>query len=294
MFRLLTTGVLVLLATRAEASSLSYLYLEGIRGEAVSARHSGWIEVESFSFGASSVTNAPVNFLPLQVTKLLDKATPQLFLHVANGRQIRNGVLDVVRTDSAGVRLLQLHLSDVIVSGVQQSGPAGEIPMEVVSLNYAAAKWTYTEISADGRPLRDIVCSWNSADNTGSGGTIALDSDNDGMPDDYELLYGLRIDASDADEDLDGDGMTNLEEFRAGTIPNEANSTFRVSGARTAAGGASLSWEGAPGKTYRLMAATSPSGPFEFIRFLTEEEASAGNLQLPTTGSFQFFILELE
>ncbi len=46
------------------------------------------------------------------------------------------------------------------------------------------------------------------------------DFDNDGMPNDYEDLFGLNKFVDDADGDLDGDGLTNLEEFNAGTLPN--------------------------------------------------------------------------
>lgn len=50
------------------------------------------------------------------------------------------------------------------------------------------------------------------------------DSDMDGMPDSFENLHGFNptID-SDANEDFDGDGATNLEEFRRGTNPKEFN-----------------------------------------------------------------------
>lgn len=54
-------------------------------------------------------------------------------------------------------------------------------------------------------------------------GTQANDSDNDGMPDDWELANGLNpFDPADADLDNDGDGATNLEEYINGTDPNSA------------------------------------------------------------------------
>jgi hypothetical protein len=50
----------------------------------------------------------------------------------------------------------------------------------------------------------------------------SADSDADGMPDWWELLYGLDPnDATDAEGDLDGDGISNLSEWLAGTIPNK-------------------------------------------------------------------------
>jgi hypothetical protein len=47
------------------------------------------------------------------------------------------------------------------------------------------------------------------------------DTDSDGMPDAWELQYGLDpTDPSDAQSDRDNDGVTALDEFLAGTIPS--------------------------------------------------------------------------
>lgn len=45
------------------------------------------------------------------------------------------------------------------------------------------------------------------------------DFDNDGMTDDWEYFYGLPATVYDADVDSDDDGLTNVEEFLAGTNP---------------------------------------------------------------------------
>ncbi len=51
------------------------------------------------------------------------------------------------------------------------------------------------------------------------------DSDNDGMPDTWEINHGLNPnDPSDANEDPDKDGLTNIEEYRLNTDPHVADS----------------------------------------------------------------------
>lgn len=68
-------------------------------------------------------------------------------------------------------------------------------------------------------------------DGDGSPDSVDKDDDNDGMPDAWELFFGLDPTVNDADLDLDGDGISNRDEYRAdlepdspgvGAAPNQA------------------------------------------------------------------------
>lgn len=54
---------------------------------------------------------------------------------------------------------------------------------------------------------------------------FAVDSDNDGMPDDWEVQYALNPIDNDAATDADGDTLSNFQEYQLGTKPNGPGST---------------------------------------------------------------------
>lgn len=73
--------------------------------------------------------------------------------------------------------------------------------------------------------LRQLVADMRHWRIAGARVAVRRDTDGDGLPDDFEQAFGLDPeDPSDATADPDGDGLTNIEEFRHGSHPHLADS----------------------------------------------------------------------
>lgn len=100
------------------------------------------------------------------------------------------------------------------------------------------------------------------------------DTDQDGLPDDWERFYLGSLTAG-ADDDSDSDGASNRNENLAGTDPGKASSVFRLeSRGYDGDGNATLRFSIAPSQRYRVE--TSPD--------LVHWAAAQGTLSYPESG----------
>lgn len=93
---------------------------------------------------------------------------------------------------------------------------------------------------------------WAAATPTPAQAISSGDQDGDGLPDNWETTYGTAVDVADADADPDGDGLTNLEEYLAGTHPNDPSSCLRLEIVDAGGGSTTLQFDAVAGRTYSL------------------------------------------
>jgi len=170
---LAATTAILLAAMPLEAASDYLLVLDGIAGESTDAKYPRSIEVESFSFGAANAGTTTggtgggagkVSFSDISFMKRLDKASPLLYLHCAQGKHIPTATLYVRKAGDKPVEYYVVKLTDVLISSVQTSG-GGDVVMESLSLNFSKIEFSYAAQKPDGSLETPVKSGWDIAEN---------------------------------------------------------------------------------------------------------------------------------
>jgi type VI secretion system secreted protein Hcp len=147
-----------------------FLKIDGIPGESRDSQHKGEIELESFSWGATSSGACEggggagmVQIQDFHFVKRLDKASPKLFLACAAGQHVKTAVVTGRHAGRQSQDFLVYRLSGVQVSSYQigaLSHAAGE-PSDQISLNFGRVEIEYRPQKPDGTLDSPITVGWD-------------------------------------------------------------------------------------------------------------------------------------
>ncbi|MEP4079842.1 hypothetical protein [Haloferula sp.] len=311
-------GLIVLVATlgNATASIDAYLSLRRLGSGDLLVDQ---VQILSFSKGTESTVNSGSPGSGGEVSSSAAKSamlgfTPnaavnEMFVGLASGRPYQL-LITLIESSGGGAEddrvLTEVAFDHVLFSDLQYSAADGEDLVEVeVEFLYGAIYWTEYQIGEEGSNGVMDQIGWShslnqevftnffegdgSGDGGGGGGSGELDTDGDGMPNTWEDANGLNKNLKDGGENLDGDSLTNFQEFVAGTDPQSASSFFRCR--IEFDGGVELEWSSLSGRRYRIMHSTSLADGFQLLEEIDASDGSTTSYT-PAPASGPFFKIE--
>ena len=157
-FFYLFLGLIGFKAAPAMAAQDIFLCIDGLEGETQDPRYPGCMDVLAWSWGVSNSGSTHVgggtgagtaNFQDISVTKYVDKSSPDIMLHTANGKVFPKVEIYLHKPCvecKVSEPYYQLKLENILVSSVSTGGSGGEDRItENVSLNFSKVQWCYTE-----------------------------------------------------------------------------------------------------------------------------------------------------
>jgi len=133
--------------------------------------------------------------------------------------QLKNNSVEIrcIASDLSGIKSVTVTISfpDNRSATYRMTNTSHDTKYTYISTYKLLGKYNYSITVTDNKGNENITAEksfWITAN--------LNDTDNDGMPDAWEIKYELNpYDPRDASQDADHDGITNLEEYKAGTNP---------------------------------------------------------------------------
>jgi type VI protein secretion system component Hcp len=127
--------------------------------------HTGEIDILSYSFGTSfCVGCVKTNFSDLTVMLSLNAATISLKKLQVNGTKLTSVDLTYIKTTTAAVEFYKVHMENVTIESIQESG-SNEIPTYSVSFFPDKIAWQNTIIKGDGTAGAKSSYGWDVVNN---------------------------------------------------------------------------------------------------------------------------------
>lgn len=175
------------------------------------------------------------------------------------------------------------------------------LSVSIAASTYAAGN-QYTNWVQETRAGTTLTLPTTSVPNRTSGKLCALyvgytarpapvDTDADGMPDYWKALHGFNPSSpADAMLDADGDGRTNLDEYRASTDPRWAGDLFAVEGISAASNTVTLTFTARADRAYTVQYKDDlASGPWLTLSTVPASAGRSVNVSAPVSPPRRFY-----
>jgi len=151
-----------------------YMKIPGIEGDVTTKGYEKWIALESMYFNLKKRVNMQVgkmherqNSLPrfdeIEVTKYLDKTSPQIFINTSTGAVIPQVNIDTCTTGAELKPYSQYTLHDVIISGYTEINEGMDHPLEIFTLSYSKVEKRITPYDAQHKMGSPIITGYDLA-----------------------------------------------------------------------------------------------------------------------------------
>jgi type VI secretion system secreted protein Hcp len=153
-----------------------YLKLSGpdLRGESMDKEHSEWIELNALRHQMRQPTSAVASSAgghavgrtehgDMTVLKEVDSSSPPMYQALSGGTTFQSAHIDLYRDagDGKRVKYLEIQLKNVLISQIFLAVGDGPLPVETISLRYAAIQWKYQKQNIDGRQAGMTQGAWS-------------------------------------------------------------------------------------------------------------------------------------
>lgn len=193
----------------------------------------------------------------------LNLISSEVFLETAAGSQLRAQIVEGLG-DGFNYRL-EVPMDSGAVPGVYK--PTALLAASTFRLKVQIGQTTYLPMEMVGNLARI----GEPAQQTRLDLTLGVDSDGDGLPDAWEqaliAVHGGTLASIKPDGDADGDGISNLAEYLAGTSAFDPSDGFRLTLLEVNSGATTLEFLTMPRRTYTIHGSTDLTEwrPVQFI-----------------------------
>jgi type VI secretion system secreted protein Hcp len=149
----------------------AFLKIDGAPGESQDEKHVDWMQLESYSFGATNTGTAAlgtgmghgkVSMGDFNFTPKGDSSVPILFLKTCAGDHIPKAILELQKTGGSNLVYLKVTFEELVLSSCQMSGHAGaDVPNSGISFNFSKIKIESTAQTASGGAGKTVTAGWD-------------------------------------------------------------------------------------------------------------------------------------